>query len=349
MALAGAAAAPHRPVARPTTSGRPSPTTNRGAGPATTKTSTLEAGTGVGSVRPDAGGGAGESGLPVPGMRPGSARRLQLLPYVGEAGAGHVGLPGDRGCRPPQRAGHVAPTGRPGRLRTGPPPRQRTRRRRAVQTPLGGALPGSGGWFGFAPRPLGGGRHHVALLTAFLLCSGRQWFAMQPSSGFDPATLFGALGLSLAIAVILASDLPEVLHIRRRYRERARSIAPAGPRRDRGGLPRPVAGRAIPARLPLRPGWGPGPEPVARPGRVRAPGRPHVRGAAGPQHGAWLALAPDVGGGRRDGQEREHDRRSRACWAASRPSTGYLSNTSGSPPKVVIDLIGGFAGFSFTF
>ncbi len=85
------------------------------------------------------------------------------------------------------------------------------------------------GWFGLKPRPLGGGRHHGALLAAFLLLSGPLWFAMQASSRLDAATAVGALGLSLATGVVvLASDLPEVVHVRRRYRERASPIALPG-------------------------------------------------------------------------------------------------------------------------
>ena len=84
-------------------------------------------------------------------------------------------------------------------------------------------------WFRLRPRSIGGGRHHGAVLVAFLLLSGPLWFAMQPSSGFDAATALGALGLSLATAVVVfASDMPSVVHVRRRYRERATPIALPG-------------------------------------------------------------------------------------------------------------------------
>ena len=64
------------------------------------------------------------------------------------------------------------------------------------------------------------------MLLAFLVMSGPLWFAMQPNSGLDGATAFGALGLSLATGiVVLASEPPEVVHVRRRYRERASPIA----------------------------------------------------------------------------------------------------------------------------
>jgi hypothetical protein len=79
------------------------------------------------------------------------------------------------------------------------------------------------GWFGLRPRSTGGGRHHGILLLCFLLLSGPLWFSMQASSGLDVATALGALGLSAATAVvILTSDLPEAVHVRRRYAERAR-------------------------------------------------------------------------------------------------------------------------------
>lgn len=84
-------------------------------------------------------------------------------------------------------------------------------------------------WFRLRPRPVAGRRHHGAVLLAFLLLSGPLWFAMQPSSGFDAATGLGALGLSLATAVVVfASDMPSVVHVRRRYGERATPIALPG-------------------------------------------------------------------------------------------------------------------------
>jgi hypothetical protein len=84
-------------------------------------------------------------------------------------------------------------------------------------------------WFRLGPRSVGGGRHHGPLLVLFLLLSGPLWFSMQSGSGFDAATAVGALGLSLATAVVvLASDLPEVVHVRRRYAERASPIVLPG-------------------------------------------------------------------------------------------------------------------------
>ena len=85
------------------------------------------------------------------------------------------------------------------------------------------------GWFRLRPRGVAGGRHHGALLVLFLLLSGPLWFSMQASSGIDRATAVGALGLSVATAVVvLASDLPEVLHVRRRYAERAAPVVLPG-------------------------------------------------------------------------------------------------------------------------
>jgi len=85
------------------------------------------------------------------------------------------------------------------------------------------------GWFGLKPRPLGGGRHHGVVLAAFLLLSGPLWFAMQSSSRVDLSTALGALGLSMATGVVvLASDLPEVLHVHRHYHERAVPVALPG-------------------------------------------------------------------------------------------------------------------------
>lgn len=85
------------------------------------------------------------------------------------------------------------------------------------------------GWFRLGPRPVSGGSHHGPLLVLFLLLSGPLWFSMRSTSALDATTAVGALGLSVATAVVvLASDLPEVVHVRRRYRERARPIVLPG-------------------------------------------------------------------------------------------------------------------------
>jgi hypothetical protein len=85
------------------------------------------------------------------------------------------------------------------------------------------------GWFRLGPRRAGAGRHHGLLLVVFLLVSGPLWFSMQATSGLDAATAVGALGLSVATAVVvLASDLPEVVHVRRRYAERASPVVLPG-------------------------------------------------------------------------------------------------------------------------
>lgn len=85
------------------------------------------------------------------------------------------------------------------------------------------------GWFGRPPRPVAGRRAQGPLLAVFLLLSGPLWFAMQPESALDAATAWGALGLSVATGfVVLASDLPEVRHVRRRYGERAVVVALPG-------------------------------------------------------------------------------------------------------------------------
>ncbi|HEV2088585.1 MAG TPA: FGLLP motif-containing membrane protein [Cryptosporangiaceae bacterium] len=87
------------------------------------------------------------------------------------------------------------------------------------------------GWFHFRPRSAtaGTGLRHIALFTSFLLLSGPLWFAMQSSSGLDAATILGALGLSLATAVVvLASDLPTFAYLRRRFNEGAQVVALPG-------------------------------------------------------------------------------------------------------------------------
>jgi hypothetical protein len=87
------------------------------------------------------------------------------------------------------------------------------------------------GWFGLRPRPptAGTGVSNVALFAFFLALSGPLWFAMQRSSGLDMATFLAALGLSIATAVVvLGSDLPTYLHLRRRYQERANAVALPG-------------------------------------------------------------------------------------------------------------------------
>jgi hypothetical protein len=252
------------------------------------------------------------------------------------------------------------------------------------------------GWFGLTPRPLGGGRHHGLLLALFLALSGPLWFAIQPSSGFDAATAVGALGLSLATgAVVLASDLPEVDYVRRRYRERATPIALPG------SLVIAVACVALSRAVRFQPGYFYGllgGLALSRKLDREESGRLAARTVAFLlflSFASWLALQPVAAAAAENGKTFgtilvenilggifwcAHDslviamlpmrllkgekviRWSRAVWAGLygltllafvhillRPSTGYVSNTSVSPPYVVIGLFVAFALFSFGF
>jgi hypothetical protein len=252
------------------------------------------------------------------------------------------------------------------------------------------------GWFGLKPRPLGGGRHHGLLLALFLLLSGPLWFAIQPSSGLDAATAVGALGLSLATAaVVLASDLPEVDYVRRRYRERATPIALPG------ALVIAVACVALSRAVHFQPGYFYGllgGLALSRKLEREESGRLAARTVAFLlvlSFGSWLALQPVAAAAAENGrtfgtilvenilggifwaaldslviamlpmrllQGEKVIRWSRAAWAGLygltllafvhillRPSTGYVSNTSVSPPYVVIGLFVAFALFSFGF
>ncbi|MDQ4070748.1 MAG: hypothetical protein M3203_14950 [Actinomycetota bacterium] len=87
------------------------------------------------------------------------------------------------------------------------------------------------GWFRLRRRrpTAGTGWRHVALFVTFLALSGPLWFAMQSSSAFDAATILGALGLSLATAVVvLSSDIPTFAYLRRRFHEGAQVVALPG-------------------------------------------------------------------------------------------------------------------------
>lgn len=252
------------------------------------------------------------------------------------------------------------------------------------------------GWFGLKPRPLGGGRHHGLLLALFLLLSGPLWFAMQPSSGFDAATAVGALGLSLATgAVVLASDLPEVDYVRRRYRERATPIALPG------ALVIAVACVLLSRAVGFQPGYFYGllgGLALSRKLERDESGRLAARTVAFLlvlSFASWMALQPVAAAAAENGktfgsilvenilggifwcaldslviamlpmrllQGEKVIGWSRAAWAGLygltllafvhillRPSTGYVSNTSVSPPYVVIGLFVAFALFSFAF
>ena len=252
------------------------------------------------------------------------------------------------------------------------------------------------GWFGLKPRPLGGGRHHGLLLALFLLLSGPLWFAIQPSSGFDAATAIGALGLSLATgAVVLASDLPEVDYVRRRYRERATPIALPG------SLVIAVACVALSRAVAFQPGYFYGllgGLALSRKLEREESGRLAARTVAFLlflSFASWLALQPVAAAAAENGktfgtilaenilggifwvaldslviamlpmrllQGEKVIGWSRAAWAGLygltllafvhillRPSTGYVSNTSVSPPYVVVGLFVAFAVFSFGF
>ncbi len=252
------------------------------------------------------------------------------------------------------------------------------------------------GWFGLQPRPLGGGRHHGALLGFFLLLSGPLWFAMQPSSSIDGATAVGALGLSLATGVVvLASDLPEVLHVRRRYRERATPIALPG------SFVIAVACVLLSRAVHFQPGYFYGllgglalSRSLERDESGRLAART-VTFLLVLSIGSWLALQPVSAAAAENGktlgtimvenllggifwvaldslviamlplrllQGSKVVGWSRSAWALLygvtllafvhillRPSTGYVSNASGSPAGVVIGLFVAFAVFSFAF
>lgn len=252
------------------------------------------------------------------------------------------------------------------------------------------------GWFGLKPRPLGGGRHHGLLLALFLLVSGPLWFAMQPSSGLDAATAVGALGLSLATgAVVLASDMPEVDYVRRRYRERATPIALPG------ALVISVACVLLSRAVGFQPGYFYGllgGLALSRKLERDESGRLAARAVAFLlvlSFASWMALQPVAAAAAENGktfgsilvenilggifwcaldslviamlpmrllQGEKVIGWSRAAWAGLygltllafvhillRPSTGYVSNTSVSPPYVVIGLFVAFAVFSFGF
>ena len=252
------------------------------------------------------------------------------------------------------------------------------------------------GWFGLKPRPLGGGRHHGALLALFLLLSGPLWFAMQPSSRFDASTALGALGLSLATTVVvIASDLAAVLHVRRRYRERAVPIALPG------ALVIAVACVVLSRAVHFQPGYFYGllgGLALSRSLERDESGRLAARTVAFLlvlSMVSWVALQPVSAAAAESGKTLgtilvenllggifwaaldslviamlplrllEGSKVmgwSRAAWALLygltllafvhillRPSTGYVSNTSVSPPLVVIGLFFGFAAFSFAF
>lgn len=252
------------------------------------------------------------------------------------------------------------------------------------------------GWFGLSPRSLGGGSHHGLLLVLFMLLSGPLWFAMQPGSGLDASTAWGALGLSLATGfVVVASDLPEVLHVRRRYRERAVPIALPG------ALIVAVACVALSRAVHFQPGYFYGllgGLALSRTLDRDESGRLAARSVVFLLFlslASWLALLPVSAAAAETGrtlgtiftenvlagifwaaldslviamlplrllQGAKVVGWSRAAWAALygltllmfvhillRPSTGYVSDTSVSPPYVVIGLFVAFAVFSFGF
>jgi hypothetical protein len=252
------------------------------------------------------------------------------------------------------------------------------------------------GWFHLPPRSVAGGRHHGALLVLFLLLSGPLWFSMQRGSRLDVATAVGALGLSVATAVVvLASDLPEVVHVRRRYAERATPIVLPG------SLLMAVGCVVLSRAVHFQPGYFyglVGGLALARSLDRDESGRLAARSAAGLlalSVVAWLLLQPVASAARDTGTDLlsillenvlggifwaaldtlviallplrllEGERVvgwSRWAWAVLyglallafvhillRPSTGYVSDASVSPPAVVFGLFVGFAVFSFAF
>ena len=213
---------------------------------------------------------------------------------------------------------------------------------------------------------------------------------MQPSSGFDAATGLGALGPSAATAVVvLASDLPEALHVRRRYGERARAVALPG------ALVMALGCVVLSRAVHFQPGYFYGlvgglalsrALPRDESGRLAAT---TVAGLLALSIVTWLALLPVSAAAAESGKTlgtilvenvlagifwaaldslviamlplrlldgAKVTAWSRAAWAALyavtllafvhillRPSTGYVSNTSVSPPNVVVGLFVAFA------
>jgi hypothetical protein len=252
------------------------------------------------------------------------------------------------------------------------------------------------GWFHLSARPVAGPRHHGALLVLFLLLSGPLWFSMQASSGLDAATALGALGLSVATAVVvLASDLPEVLHVRRRYHERATPIVLPG------SLLMALGCVLLSRAVHFQPGYFyglVGGLALARSLDRDESGRIAARSAAALlalSVVSWLLLQPVAAAARETGtslpsilvenvlggifwaaldtlviallplrllEGAKVVGWSRRAWVALyglallafvhillRPGTGYVSDSSVSPPSVVIGLFVGFAVFSFAF
>ncbi len=252
------------------------------------------------------------------------------------------------------------------------------------------------GWFGLKPRSLGGGRHHALLLIAFLAVSGPLWFAMQPTSHLDQATAYGALGLSLATGfVVVASDIPATVHVRRRYGERARAVALPG------ALLVAVACVALSRAVHFQPGYFyglVGGLALSRSLEREVSGRIATRTVAGLlllSVASWVALRPVSAAAAETGRTlgiimvenvlggifwtaldslvigmlplrllegAKIAAWSRVRWAVLygltllafvhillRPSSGYVSNTSVSPPNVVVGMFVGFAILSFAF
>jgi hypothetical protein len=234
------------------------------------------------------------------------------------------------------------------------------------------------------------------LLGAFLVLSGPLWFAMQTTSRLDASTALGALGLSLATAtVVFASDMPAAVHVRRRYGERATTVALPGT------LVVTVACVALSRAVHFQPGYFYG--LVGGLALTRSLGR-HESGRVAAATvvgllvlsiGAWVALQPVSAAAAESGKTlgmilvenllggifwvaldslviallplrllegAKIVGWSRAAWAALygltllafvhillRRGSGYVSNTSVSPPYVVVGLFVAFAVFSFAF